>query len=132
MQEPDLFKIFISRLVNLEADYLITGSVAAIIYGEPRLTHDIDLVLEILTENIDSLITAFPKEQFYVPPAEILKNEIRRTERGHFNLIHYESGFKADIYLTGKDEFQKWALINKKEIQYQDITLCSPGRICDN
>ena len=120
MPELNLFKIFALKLNELKLDYFITGSVAAIVYGEPRLTHDIDIVLEISVSNIGIFFEAFPKEQFYIPPVEIIKNEIGRSERGHFNIIHNESGFKADIFLIGNDKFQKWALDNRKQINFQD------------
>ena len=120
MPELNLFKIFTLKLNELKLDYFITGSVAAIVYGEPRLTHDIDIVLEISVSNIGIFIKAFPGEQFYIPPVEIIKNEIERSERGHFNIIHNESGFKADIFLIGNDKFQKWALDNRKQINFQD------------
>lgn len=120
MLELNLFKIFTLKLNELKLDYFITGSVAAIVYGEPRLTHVIDIVLEISVSNIGIFIKAFPEEQFYIPPIEIIKNEIERSERGHFNIIHNESGFKADIFLIGNDKFQKWALDNRKQINFQD------------
>ena len=123
MQELDLYLIFVSKLDKLKIEYVITGSVASIVYGEPRLTHDIDLVLEINEFSIQKFIEAFSSSEFYCPPIEIIKTEIKRTERGHFNLIHHETGFKADIYLSGKNEFQKWALRNKKEIQYNNKAL---------
>ena len=44
MPEHNLFKIFVSRLNKLNITYMITGAVASIIYGEPRLTNDIDLI----------------------------------------------------------------------------------------
>lgn len=44
MQEHDLFNIFIEPLDELDIPYIVTGAVASIIYGEPRLTHDVDLV----------------------------------------------------------------------------------------
>lgn len=47
MPEHNLFLIFISRLNSLGIRYVITGAVASIIYGEPRLTHDLDLVIEL-------------------------------------------------------------------------------------
>lgn len=81
------------------------------------------LVLEINELSIQKFIDTFSSSEFYCPPIEIIKIEIKRTERGHFNLIHHETGFKADIYLSGKNEFQKWALKNKKEIQYNNKTL---------
>ena len=47
MQEHNLFLIFLSRFRQSNIKYIVTGSVASIIYGEPRLTHDIDLVIEL-------------------------------------------------------------------------------------
>jgi hypothetical protein len=43
MQQPDLLGIFISPLEVGNFQYFITGSIASTFYGEPRLTHDIDL-----------------------------------------------------------------------------------------
>ncbi len=123
MQELDLFTLFTLKLNELKFNYFITGSVASIIYGEPRLTHDIDIVLEIKIKDVDNFITAFSKEEFYIPPVEVIKNEINRTQRGHFNIIHFKSGFKADVYLTGNDEFLDWGLQNKKEISYANSVL---------
>jgi len=39
MEETNLFQIFLSRLNKIDVRYMITGAVAVIIYGEPRLTH---------------------------------------------------------------------------------------------
>jgi hypothetical protein len=114
MPEHDLFKIFISRLNALNICYMITGSVASTIYGEPRLTHDIDLVIELDSEDAERFEEAFPIEEFYCPPPEIIRLEISRSQRGHFNLIHHNTGFKADIYLSGQDKFHQWALNNRK------------------
>jgi hypothetical protein len=47
MQEAELFLVCIRPLNELEISYMVTGSVAAMLYGEPRLTHDVDLVLQI-------------------------------------------------------------------------------------
>lgn len=38
--ETDLFLIFTRRLQALGAPYMVTGSVAGTLYGEPRVTHD--------------------------------------------------------------------------------------------
>ncbi len=47
MPEPNLFQIFTTRLNKFNIPYIVTGAVASIIYGEPRLTRDIDLVVEL-------------------------------------------------------------------------------------
>ena len=118
MQDLNLFAIFTDKLDEKKIDYFITGSVASIVYGEPRLTHDIDIVIALNENDAVKISTSFPQNEFYCPPQEIIKNEALRSSRGHFNIIHHETAFKADIYLAGKDEFQKWALINKKEIEF--------------
>ena len=120
MLEPDLFHIFVKRLNCLGIRYMITGSVASTIYGEPRLTHDIDFVIEIQKDQIEGLIKAFPLDKFYCPPAEVIKVETGRHVRGHFNIIHHGTGFKADIYLMGKDELHSWALSRRRSIRMKN------------
>ena len=45
MSEQNLFYLFVSRLNAAHINYMVTGAAASIIYGEPRLTHDIDIVV---------------------------------------------------------------------------------------
>ncbi len=45
MPEPELFLLFVRPLNRAGIRYVVTGSVAAIFYGEPRLTHDVDFVV---------------------------------------------------------------------------------------
>lgn len=115
MHEHNLFQIFISRLNGAKVKYMVTGAVACIIYGEPRLTHDIDMVIELNMEDAEKIIETFPSEEFYCPPSEVIKLEIRRSLHGHFNLIHHNTGFKADVYLLGEDELHHWAMSNRKK-----------------
>ena len=119
MQDLNLFKIYTDILNQNKFRYFITGSVAAIVYGDPRLTHDIDLVINLSASEVEKFIQAFPEKQFYCPPIDVIRNELLRASRGHFNLIHHETGFKADIYLTGEEEFQIWAMKNSREIEFE-------------
>ena len=128
MPEPNLFLIFVSRLNASGIRYMVTGAVASIIYGEPRLTHDIDLVLELDDESAQKIVEDFPLEEFYCPPIEILKIEVKRSQRGHFNLIHHETGFKADIYIMGQDKLHNWAMSSRRrfDIEGESIWLAPP------
>jgi hypothetical protein len=128
MPEPNLFKIFISSLNELGVRYMVTGAVAIVIYGEPRLTHDIDVVVDLNRGDAEKLVKAFPSEEFYCPPIEVINLEINRPLRGHFNLIHYETAFKADIYTLGQDELHHWAITNRKsfEMEGEPIWLAPP------
>lgn len=128
MQELNLYQLFTEKLNNYKIQYAVTGAVASIIFGEPRMTHDIDIVIDINVNNIDNFIKAFTNEEFYCPPKEVLKIEMLRASRGHCNIIHNKTGFKADIYFTGTDKFQKWAVTSAKHFDYNgsDISIAPP------
>ncbi len=118
MQDLNLFSVYTGLLNENNIPYFVTGSVASIVYGDPRMTHDIDLVLSLKNEDVDLIMKIFPPDKFYCPPEEVIRTEINRSARGHFNIIHHESGFKADIYLSGKEEFQHWAMQNSRQIDF--------------
>jgi len=122
MPRPDLFEIFLTRLNRLGMPYMVTGAVAAIVYGEPRLTHDIDVVLEMGAEGIADLLAAFPLEEFYTPPEETLRTEAGRPSQGHFNIIHHETGFKADVYPMGEDPLHRWAMARRNPVDVHGTT----------
>lgn len=112
--DEDLFTLFTSRFSSAGIDAVVTGSVAAMLYGEPRLTHDIDLVVLLDDDSISALVHAFPEDEFYCAPEEVIRVEARRPLRGHFNIIHHATGFKADVYLAGRDPLNRWALRDRR------------------
>lgn len=56
----NLFSVFLFRLENSGLSYMVTGAAAAIVYGEPRLTHDIDLVIEMGQEEARQMVLISP------------------------------------------------------------------------
>jgi hypothetical protein len=121
MPEADLLELFVARLDQIGVRYLVTGSVAATLYGEPRATHDIDLVVDLSEAGREALPGVFPAAEFYLPPAEVVLLECRRAERGHFNIIHQASGLKADVFLVGDDEFHAWAFGNARHYRVGEL-----------
>jgi hypothetical protein len=116
MLAHDLLSLFITTLNRTDIEYMVTGSVAAMLYGEPRMTHDIDLIIDLHKEQIPKLLHVFPEGEYYRPPEEVIGVEIARAQRGHFNLIHHMSGYKADIYLHGHDPLHAWGMKNRQSI----------------
>ena len=114
MPVPELFRVFLQPLNDLGLSYMVTGAVAAIIYGEPRLTHDLDIVLRLRRSDAARVAAAFPPEQFYAPPVEVIEAEASRPFHGHFNLVHLQSAMKADVYLAGSDPLHHWALPRRR------------------
>jgi hypothetical protein len=123
MPEPELFLLFVRPLNRGGFRYIVTGSIAAIFYGEPRLTHDVDFVMFLNDQHVQKLAEVFPSSDLYVPPVEIIAAEVARPQAGSFNLIHMDTGFKADIYPTGQDELNAWAFRRKHSVQFQGETV---------
>ena len=115
MATPGWIELFVERLESLGLPYMVTGSVASMVYGEPRLTLDLDLVLELAVERAVDFLTAFPESDFYRPPLEVVVVECARESRGHFNLIHHTTGMKADVYLAS-DALHRWGLAHRRQI----------------
>ena len=122
MQVPDLIRPFIERLENLGRPYMVTGSMAGIFYGEPRMTHDVDIVVSLAMTDVDAFVAAFPIDEFYCPPEDVLAIEVRRGQRGHCNLIHHATGFKADVYIAF-DQLHRWALAHRRTIDLDGLTV---------
>ena len=128
MQDPDFISLFVAPLETAGINYMITGSVASSIYGEPRNTLDIDLVVLLQPDQIQKLQLLFPEEDFYLPPSDVVAIESRREARGHFNIIHHHTGMKADIYLSRNHPSLGWALAHTRRIPTPDceITVAPP------
>jgi hypothetical protein len=119
MPEPELSLLFVRPLNRIGARYVVSGSVASILYGEPRLTHDVDFVIFLRDSDIARLQQVFPAPEFYVPRAEVIAAEIARPSKGHFNVIHSDTSFKADFYTAGRDELNAWAFRNSRRMEYR-------------
>ena len=109
MTDPSLVTLFVRPLNQLRIPYLITGGVASVIYGEPRFTRDIDLVVRLEARDARRFARAWPAAEFYVPPVEALEEESRRSVHGHFNVSHHRTAMRADIYLSGNDPLNAWS-----------------------
>ncbi len=105
----DLYQVFIAPLEEAGIRYMISGSVASIFYGEPRMTADIDLGLFLRPHDALTIQECFPPDAYYCPPLDVLQIETSKVQRGHFNLIHLESGLKADAYPSRDHLLYQWA-----------------------
>jgi hypothetical protein len=94
---------------------MVTGGLAAVVYGHPRLTLDIDLVIRFAAHDADAFAALWPPDEFYCPPVDVIIEERGRAVHGHFNVIHKDSAMRADVYLAGADEFTAWALQHRVE-----------------
>ncbi len=84
---PDLVTLCIAPLNGAGIDYIVTGGLAAVVYGHPRLTLDVDLVIRLAPRDVEVFAALGPPEEFYCPPSEVIATERARPDHGHFNVI---------------------------------------------
>lgn len=81
---------------------MVTGSVVSSMQGEPRSTHDIDMVVILKKQAVGFLSDSFPKDIFYLNEESIMDAIDRKSM---FNLIHSTSGNKVDFWLLTDSEY---------------------------
>lgn len=113
-------------LEELKIPYVVTGGVAVSVWGRPRFTADIDIVVELITQNISPLAKSLLKidKDVYVSE-EAMKDALERE--GEFNFIHPQSRLKVDFWIV-KDNFEKLKIKRgvSQKIGKQKIKFISP------
>ena len=112
----DLLDRFAVPFARLGLPYMVTGGAAAIVYGEPRLTNDLDVVVAMRPADAARVAEALAADDTYVPPVEVLEVEAARRVHGHFNVIHGPSSLRADVYVAGDDPLHVWGLAGRRTI----------------
>jgi hypothetical protein len=102
MSQIDLLRHVVSILEEAGIEYMITGSIASSLQGEPRATHDLDVVVEIRDVDVPVVLAAFPQPRFYVD-REAIREAIRTG--GMFNVIDVAEGDKVDFWMLTDEPF---------------------------
>lgn len=111
----ETFKNVLQKLEIENIQYIVVGSIASMVYGEPRLTRDMDLVLDIHAKDAAKFAKLFSQPEFYCPPIEILSDEIRN--KGQFNLLHVPTGLKIDIVIKKMTPFDQSRFARKQRLE---------------
>jgi hypothetical protein len=109
--QAELLGHVVDALESVGVPYMIGGSQASIYYGEPRMTQDIDIVVELDIVRLCALLERFPAEEFYV--SESAATEAVETS-GQFNIIHPESGLKVDIFVNKRTDYDQARLARRQ------------------
>lgn len=100
MEQIDLLRYVLTMLERLGIPYMLVGSLSSGIYGEPRMTRDIDIVIQLKPGDVDGMVTAFHPDEFYVSREAVLG---ALTHHSQFNVIHPTSGNKIDFIISRAD-----------------------------
>ena len=104
MSQQELLRKLFQTLEDIGIEYMVTGSTASSLQGEPRSTHDIDIVASIQKSAVNALVAAFPPPDFYLDINSVL-DAINR--QGMFNLLDSKEGDKVDFWILTGEPFDK-------------------------
>ena len=114
-EELEVLKIVTGRLDKANIPYMVSGSMAANYYTVPRMTRDIDIVIELEQTDIDKFVGFF-QDDFYID-GEIVKREVLR--RGMFNLLQNQYVVKVDFIIKKSSEYQQAAFARRRQVIIQ-------------
>ncbi len=125
MLQPELLTRILSFFRDYQLGYMVTGSVVSSLQGEPRLTHDVDIVVQIDNKSIRHLLASFPAPHYYLSESAIAEAIERKTR---FNLIDVSENDKVDFWLLTNDDFDLSRFSRKKEetIMGQSMIVSAP------
>lgn len=117
-------------LDSLGIRYAIGGSVASALYGTVRFTRDADITVEPFVPFADRFYELL-KEEFYVS-REAMEEALK--SRSSFNLIHFQTAFKIDLFIQGSDEFENRLLgrrhmMRLSDLSHKEVCVVSPEDI---
>lgn len=107
----DLLHNICKGLEEHEIKYMISGSIALNIYSIPRMTRDIDIVLELSETGIDEFLEIFPDSYYN---KDVIIYEIRH--KGMFNIIDHVTGFKIVFIIRKESKYYNLAFNRRKRI----------------
>jgi len=102
MSQQALLEKVIHTLDRLGIKYMVTGSIVSSLQGEPRSTHDIDIIVDLPKSKAPALSNAFPSPDYYLDQEAVLQAV---SSRGMANLIDMKSGDKVDFWLLTEIPF---------------------------
>jgi hypothetical protein len=120
VQDYELKKLFdyvTQALEDLGIPYMVVGGFAAIFYGEPRMTIDIDIVVDMERKHVEPLVQTFAFPDFYISREGVL-DALRR--RYPFNIIQSSTGAKIDMMPLPRDVYSRIAFRRRKRLSIDE------------
>lgn len=123
-EELDVLADVVVRLETARLSYMVTGSIASSYYGQPRMTRDIDIVIEIHAKDVDRLFGLFAGD-FYIDRDAAL-DAIKR--QSSFNIIDNTSVIKVDFIVRKREAYRREEFKRRRRARIDgvEVAIVSP------
>lgn len=124
MTEVELLERVVRELQGCSIPFMVVGSVASSYHGEPRLSYDIDIVVQGTEDQLLAFAARFGAP-FYLSETAVREAAARRSM---FNIIHPGCKYKVDIVVQKNREFDREELARRvpASIWGIDVDVASP------
>ena len=95
-EQSQAFGGVIDVLEAVGAHYAIWGGMAVVVYGEPRFTQDLDVLLNPDSFSVKNFIRRLQETHYHVDEIAVQ----RALSGGFFNVIHLHYHIKTDFYVA--------------------------------
>ena len=120
MSQQALLERVVAALEQAGVPYMLTGSLASSLQGEPRATHDIDLVIDLRPDDAPRLTEALSAPDLYVDD-EAVREAVQG--RSVFNLIQPSTGDKVDFWPLTDEVFDRERFLRRRRVDALGLRL---------
>lgn len=118
-QELEVLQLVTTRLAEVGIPYMVTGSIAMNYYAVPRMTRDIDIVVELVEKDVEAAVRLFQRD-FYVD-REMVQEAVKN--RLMFNVIHNAYMIKVDLIVRKNSDYRQEEFSRRRTVKIDDHSL---------
>jgi hypothetical protein len=120
MSQQELLARVVAALDAQEVPYMATGSIVSSLQGEPRATHDVDLVVAMPPQSVGPIVRTFAPPEYYLDE-QAVRNALAR--RDMFNLLQVTTGDKVDFWVLTDEPYDRSRFARRRSVDALNMRL---------
>jgi hypothetical protein len=120
MSQQELVRRMVKAFEAEGIPYMLTGSQASSLQGEPRSTHDVDVVINLSLAKMPVLKNWFPEPDYYFDE-DSARDAVEK--RHTFNILETGTGDKIDLWMLRDDDYDRMRFSRRMEVEALGIKI---------
>lgn len=116
-EQFEFLRTIVRRLDEAGVPYMLTGSLALAIWARPRMTRDVDVVIEADAAAVQRVVDAFATDCYVSPEAAA----VAAAERSIFNVIHLTSLLKVDFIVRRDEPYERAKFARRRLLELDGL-----------